>query len=288
MQRFFLILSIILFPGLLLAEGNIPARCTADRVNVRVRPVLGSEIVCQISKNETVDAIEKGDTWTKINAPFNSRCWVKKDYIKDNVVRVSKVNFRCGPGIAFPVLGSVTKGAKLDIIKKSGDWVRIKPPVKFPVWVSSQYIEYLEKKQPSAKKSAPKAKAVNKLSEILVKEIKPAPILSNQYKNKKESGKRNILARITVQPDKMLMHNALTHVELVSYAGLLQDMGVIINRPGTYKITLSGKWICLLKSPNLNLNPYVNHIVRIEGVVVAIAGTWDVPVVEVKRLQLIK
>lgn len=247
----------LLFPQFLYPA---PARVTGDRVNVRARPVPGSEIVTQLSMDEEVEVLEDGPEWTKIKAPVHSRCWVHGDYIGAGRIKGNSVNLRCGPGVAFPVLCQLERGAEVSIVEVAGDWVRIEPPAEFGVWVSSEYIEYPE--------------PVEAAEEVLEEEIVEEPILPPPVPE--------IPATVSVSPEE------IPKVELISCAGVLQDLGVIINRPGTYKLVSNEKWVCILKSPTLDLNPYVNRVVRIEGVEMAISSSWDVPVVEVKRLQVIK
>lgn len=256
MYRVFLVFLIIIFAHPLYATS---VKVAGDRVNVRARPVPGAEIVTQLSLDEEVEVLEKGSEWTKIKAPVHSKCWVHNDYIKAGRVTANGVNLRCGPGVAFPVLCQLTRGAEVSIIEVVGDWIRIEPPVEFGVWVSSQYLAYPE--------PAEIVEIVRE--EIVEEEILPTPTPE--------------IPTIVSVPQQ-----EIPEIELVSYAGILQDLGVIINRPGTYKLVSNDNWICILESPTLDLNPYVNRVVRIEGVAVAIASSWNVPVIEVKRLQVIK
>lgn len=227
-------------------------KVTANNVNVRVRPVLGSEIITQISLGEEVEVLEKGTEWTKIKAPVHSNCWVRGDYVKSGKIRAGAVNMRCGPGLAFPVLCQLERGMEINIVEVAGDWIRIEPPVEFGVWTSTQYLAFQE------------------------------PVEAEVVKEIEEEETPEIPVTVSVPKDE------IPNVELVTYSGVLEDLGIIINRPGTYKLISKGKWICILKSPTLDLNPYVNRVVRIEGVKVAVSSSWKAPIVEVKRLQVIK
>lgn len=238
----------------LFAEEFLRAKVIGDRVNVRIRPDINSEIVTQLSSGEEVIVLEKNEEWTNIRAPIHSKCWVHTECVEGTRIKSESVNMRCGPGLAFPVLTKLKKGTPLNIIEVFGDWVRIEPPVGFGVWVSSKYLEY--KPQTPSEKPSEKVEAV---------EEKPQP-------------------QIISAPEE-----ELSRVELVSYAGRLEDLGIIINRPGTYKLVSDkGKWLCIIKSPTLDVNPYINRSVRIEGVVLSKSSSWGVPVIELKRLSVIK
>lgn len=248
------------------------ARVTGDRVNVRAKPILGSEIVTQLSLNEEVLVVEETDEWAKIKGPVHSKCWVHSDYVKDGVITANGVNMRCGPGVAFPSLVKVNKNTKVNVIDESGDWVRVSPPVEFTVWVSSKYLEY----EGSVDKEA-EEKIVKVVEEETSKE---EPI---------ETEEEMEFVEVSVVPGTIsVSEDEIAGVKLKSYIGTLEDLGVIINRPGTYKLVARGKWVCILKSPTLDLNPYVNRVIRIEGVEISESSSWGVPVAEVKRLQVVR
>lgn len=243
------------------AEELLRAKVTTDRVNVRVRPDINSEIVTQLSSGEEVVVLEKNEEWTKIRAPIHSKCWVHSECVKEARIKSESVNMRCGPGLAFPVLAKLKKGTPINIKEVFGEWTRIEPPVEFGIWVSSKYLEY-KPKIPLLAGQIPSEKPPEKVEVV---EEKPQP-------------------QIISAPEE-----ELSRVELVSYAGRLEDLGIIINRPGTYKLVDDkGKWLCIIKSLTLDVNPYINRSVRIEGVVLSKSSSWGVPVIELKRLSVIK
>lgn len=251
----------------LLAEELLRARVTADRVNVRIRPDINSEIVTQLSSGEEVIVLERGDEWTKIKAPIHTKCWVYNECIEGDRIKSDSVNMRCGPGIAFPVLARLKKGTQINIIEVFGEWTRISPPVEFPAWVSSKYLQYLEELQVS-----PVAGPL--ISETTIQE----QTVRLQEPEFKES---RVISSISEEE--------IGRIELVSFAGRLEDLGVLINRPGTYKLVDGkGKWLCIIKSPTLDINPYIHRSVRIEGVVLSKSSSWGVPVIELKRLSVIR
>lgn len=258
LNRCYVILWVLLC-SISFAEDLRHAKVIGDRVNVRVRPEVNSEVVTQLSSGEDVVILESNDEWVKIKAPDHSKCWVNNECIDGTTVKKDLTNLRCGPGMAFPVLVRLENGTKVNIIEVFGEWTRIKPPVEFGVWVNSKYVECEKPKEEPVKE------------ETAEEQIVKAPIVEEK-------------PLIVSVPEK-----EIAGIELVSYAGKLEDLGMIINRPGTYKlVSEASKWICIIKSSTLDLNPYANRIVRIEGVVLAKSSSWDVPVIEAKRLQVVK
>lgn len=246
------VLIALFFCSLCNAEEH--AKVTGDSVNVRVRPDINSEIVTQLSLGEKVIVLEKRDDWARIKAPSHSKCWVYSECINGAAIKEDSTNLRCGPGLAFPVLAKLKKGTKINMVEVFGEWTRIEPPVEFGVWVNSKYLEY-EKK----------------LEEGIKKEVAEGPIIEEK-------------PQVVSVPEE-----EVSGIELASYAGKLEDLGIIINRPGTYKlISEENKWICIIKSLTLDINPYVSRIVRIDGVIISKSSSWGVPVLELKKLQVIK
>lgn len=246
-------------------EEILHKKVIGDRVNVRARPNANSEVVTQLSAGEEVVVLGTEGDWTKIAAPKHTKCWVSLAMVEGNIViKKDSVNLRSGPGVAYPVLAEIKKGTEIKIIENfNNEWIRIEPPVEFGVWVNSKYIEQEKSAEEKPKKEE--------------EQEQPEPVEA-------------VLPVVEQKPQTVSVpEEEIAGIELVTYAGKIEDLGMIINRPGTYKLLSdTGKWICIIKSPTLDLNPYVNRVVRLEGVVLAKSSSWDVPVIEVKKLMVIK
>lgn len=256
------------------AEELEHTKVIGNNVNVRVRPDANSEIVTQLRQGENVIVLEKQDEWTKIIGPSHSKCWVFKDGVNDSVIIKDSVNMRCGPGAAYPVLARLKKGTNVQVLETFGDWVKIDPPVEFGVWISSKYLEC----------NMPVKETEKEKKEII------KPVVEEPPSNKDSEGLQPSSADVPIgEPQISVSQEEISGIELVSFAGRLEDLGIIINRPGTYKlISGSGKWECIIRSPTLDVNPYINRIVRVEGVALAKTSSWNVPVIELKKLNVIK
>lgn len=265
--------------GLLLAAGPgvwSPASATSlssawtsgSRVNIRVRPDTNSEVVTQLQQGEQVRVLEKSDEWTKIVSPSHTQCWIHNSCLSGNTVSKDKVNLRCGPGVAYPVFTQLPRGTAITVVKVFGDWTRVLPPAEFGVWVSSRYLDY---QQPEGEKAIEKEITVSEEGIVITEPV--LPVTEAQPRIISVSGQE------------------IAGVKLVSYAGRLEDLGMIINRPGTYKLVSpegTGEWLCIIRSDTLDINPFINRIVRLEGVLVSESTSWKVPVIDVKRLCVIK
>jgi uncharacterized protein YgiM (DUF1202 family) len=117
-----------------------PAVSKQDRVNVRGRASIGSEVVASLHKGELVTVLEevtlskpKTDEpakWYRIVLPTNAAVWVHGDYVDKTAktVRPKLLNLRGGPSENYSVLGRVERGTTLNIIGEKAPWLKIEPP----------------------------------------------------------------------------------------------------------------------------------------------------------------
>jgi len=291
MYRIFLIvLMFSLFCSFSVIAEEVHTKVIGDRVNVRARPNADSEIVTQLALNEDVVVIEEQPGWTKIKAPLHSKCWVQSNFIENGMINKESVNLRCGPGTAYPVLVQMPKGTPVKTLEIFNDWTKIEPPVDFGVWVSAQYLEISKKEEAQSEKKEVQV-VEEKITEEKPTEIMEKTIVETESQEIPSSEVKEIpVASEVIVPETISVpESEIPAVELISFAGKLEDMGVVVNRPGTYKlISEKGKWICIVRSPTLDVNPYSGKVVRVEGVVLSKTSAWDVPVIELKRVTVIK
>jgi uncharacterized protein YgiM (DUF1202 family) len=288
MYRIFLIVLFFSFIcSFSLRAEEIHTKAIGDRVNVRARPNADGELVTQLALNEDVIVLEEQPEWIKIKAPSHSKCWVQSSFIDNGVINKEAVNLRCGPGTAYPILAQMPKGTAVKILEIFNDWTKVEPPVDFGVWVSAKYLAVLKKEE---------VKEEVKEQPIEEKVIEEQPVLiDEQTVSETETQKVSDLmagenSAVSEVPQGVAVpESEMSDIELVSFVGKLEDMGVIVNRPGTYKlISEKGKWICIVRSPTLEVNSYVGKIIRVECVILSKTSTWNVPVVELKRVTIIK
>ena len=262
----FVCLFLMVFGVTSYADEILEAKITGDRVNVRTKPSLNSEVIMQLNFNDKIEVLEQGEEWTKIKGPTEIKVWVHDSCITDNKIAKRLVNMRSGPGQAYCVLSRLERGTPVTIVEEFGEWKKIVPPVDFNVWVTSEYVGYGETVQEIVKEEP----------------VKKLAVLDKPVSENKIDSKEGL--RIISVPNQ-----EISDLRLVSYAGKLEDLGVLINRPGTFKlVSKDNKWLCIIRSNTLDVNPYVNRTVRIEGVILSEVTTWNVPVIELKRLCIIK
>lgn len=115
------------------------------KVRMRLRPDLDSRIIKELSKNELVTIVgEKEDFWA-VQAPAETKAYVFRSFILDNVVEGNRVNVRLEPSLDAPVLAHLNSGEKIEnptISPVNPKWFEITPPASARFYIAKEYIEY--------------------------------------------------------------------------------------------------------------------------------------------------
>ncbi len=148
-------LAVLLLVATLGAVGAPDQRAivTADRVNVRGRATLNSEIVTQLNQGEEVVLLEEipvknpspGEpaAWARIRLPANTPVWVFAPYIEpgQSVVNVSRLNLRAGPGENYSVLGRIERGTTVKEIRLEKNWMEIEAPGSSSAYIAASFLK---------------------------------------------------------------------------------------------------------------------------------------------------
>jgi uncharacterized protein YgiM (DUF1202 family)/beta-N-acetylglucosaminidase len=129
---------------------------TTARLNVRTGPGTSHSIVTTLDKDTKIELIAKQGNWYQI-AVGNTTGFVSGDYLKldkpseDNVEdsdqepisygeTTARLNLRSQPNTSSNVLTTLALGQKLEILKKEGNWYRVRAGHQSG-WVSADYVK---------------------------------------------------------------------------------------------------------------------------------------------------
>lgn len=227
---------------------------SANNVNIRAGASTNFEILGQLNKMDKVRVEGRSYRWYKIILPEQAQCFINKDYIyrrgKEGIVSADNVNIRAGRGTNYNVLGQLNSGDLVSILEEYESWFRIKPPENCIGWVHSDFVEYYARGElPQEKKLTPRS------------------IFTEEAKERKKP------AQIT-QPAPIA-------------SGVIDDLGVIINRPGRQKLMGDNGKIFYLKSETVNLARYVYYHVRIWGSMEEVPEL-KYPLITVEKIEVIE
>ncbi len=123
-----------------------------ERVNIRTRPSIASEVIQQLNTGTSVtilDRINLNDPqpgeprdWFRIAIPESTELWISSQYIDtaSNAVSASRLNVRAGPGQNFSVVGRIERGTIVEPLRVSAGWTAIKPLEATVAYVAQEYI----------------------------------------------------------------------------------------------------------------------------------------------------
>ncbi|WP_096190289.1 SH3 domain-containing protein [Evansella halocellulosilytica] len=114
---------------------------TASRLNVRASASTGSSIIGSLSNGTTVDLYGEEGSWYKVRVNGNWG-YVHKDYVKrdgssngsgsstdekigSGEVTASRLNVRASASTNSSIVGSLSRGAMVDIYEEQGSWYKI-------------------------------------------------------------------------------------------------------------------------------------------------------------------
>lgn len=153
-----------------LPPGTWIGSITGNKVNARGRATVFSYSVFSFNKDEpvlvlgavTLPAPKAGDPrkWLRIQVPANVALFVHKSYIanihtiqvpgpngqpvniKVGDVKASRLNVRAGAGEKYPKLGSIPRGATVQLTDRpaQGNWMEILAPETTEVFVAAQFV----------------------------------------------------------------------------------------------------------------------------------------------------
>jgi hypothetical protein len=130
----------ILLPFLLattLAAAGTRVCVTAEHTNLRYQNADNVEVACVVAKGQ--ELIVRGPlegNWLPVIPPDDVSVWVYAELVRKGAIIRDKTQLRSGPGLNFRVVGSLNHGIPVESRGRLGDWLKIKPPESFPLWVS--------------------------------------------------------------------------------------------------------------------------------------------------------
>ena len=124
------------------AEGDT-VYITADRLNIRSGPSTTYNKVGFLTNGYKVKLLEIQNGWGRISEGWISLNFVRKGGSSNGsvsagntvVVTADRLNIRQGAGTGYARVGSLTQGAKVDILEVNGNWGKIKQG-----WISLTYV----------------------------------------------------------------------------------------------------------------------------------------------------
>lgn len=123
-------------------DADVILKVTGDNVNLRAIADGESEVVSQVSRGTILYADKFfGEDWVSVAVPAGVAVWVYAELVRNDIVAVSKLSVRSGPGINYRTVGMLLKGEKVISHGTLNGWLKISAPKNCRVWISNKYVE---------------------------------------------------------------------------------------------------------------------------------------------------
>ena len=136
--------SIMLHTGMTTAFAATEYKViTADAVNFRSGPSTSYSSLGSFNKGDKVEYLGTSGSWAKVK--YNNKTGYVYGYYVGNYATITKyvtattLNVRSGAGTSYSVLGSLSKGTKVEVISTTNGWSKINYNGSIG-YVSSQYL----------------------------------------------------------------------------------------------------------------------------------------------------
>lgn len=156
------------------APDGVKITVLGDRVNLRNKPSLESEIITQASYGDVFTALSFTDMWIEISPPDTVSTWAFSPLLfEDKEVRIPEMNLRSGPGTQFARLGQIVRGTEVIVLESLGEWRRIMTPKEVTLWISRDFVQLPPSiEQPARPEPTPTATPVPIPTPITIVEVR--------------------------------------------------------------------------------------------------------------------
>lgn len=153
-----------------------------ERVNVRARPSLASEVICQLNTGSRVQILrhirsenQPGEPkeWYQIQVPDQATLWISSQYIDPDTqaVTASRLNVRVGRGTSFSVIGRLERNTIVKPIRSVAGWTAIQPLPGATAYLAAEFVGLVPEEIESSVSESPSVQAPPIVSEEEIPEI---------------------------------------------------------------------------------------------------------------------
>ncbi len=134
------------------AQAAEPTTVVGDRVNVRGKPSLRSEVITQLRDGETVIFLREitlsnpgpgePSRWAQIELPENTPVWISSKYVDPvtKAITADRLNVRSGQSLNHSIIGQLALGVTVKEIRTVGEWMEIETPKGAFAYVASDFL----------------------------------------------------------------------------------------------------------------------------------------------------
>jgi hypothetical protein len=248
-------------------------RVTGDRVSLRAKPDINSDLLDRAMRGEQMVYFEKTNGWVAVQAPESLDFWVAGEYVQNGVIQPEKLNVRSGPSLNYSVVAVLNKGDIVSLRGEFNNWLKIAPPRGSRVWISEDYVELIEPPKPKPViETIPEPELV----------IEPAPDPEVEASDEPEPVVESRQEKLP--PLILVMDKSRPQGNYEEIPGVLRRAN-----PGLYKLVLIADGfeepICLVRGKESQMERYLNRSMLLKGKMYW-AKDIDLPIIQPEKIHL--
>ncbi len=118
-------------------------RISKNKVRMRVQPNLDAKILKELSKDELIVVIGETEDFYAIQPPQDTKGYIFRTFVLDNVIEGNRVNVRLEPELESPIIAQLSTGDRVDgtISPLNSKWIEITPPSSVRFYIAKEYVE---------------------------------------------------------------------------------------------------------------------------------------------------
>ena len=119
-------------------------------LNLRTGPGSRYRIVIEMDHNTYVETLERAGNWVRLRHESGAIGWAHRRYLRPlkplpvryrvHSPRDGYLNLRTGPGTRFAIITPMYNGTRVQILERSGNWVRIYTEDGDDGWAHARYL----------------------------------------------------------------------------------------------------------------------------------------------------
>jgi SH3-like domain-containing protein len=237
------------------AQAATEVRVIGQRVNLRAKPDLQSEVSGQVNRGDRLTVKSMSGEWVEIVPPDSVKFWVHKDFIVENHVVPPRLNVRAGPGVNYSVVAVLPRDTPVKPLSSFGDWISIEAAEDASLWVSRELVEVIRVEPPRPPPAPPEPPTPQPVVETLPRPLPPTP-----------SPPPAPAAKAPEDLNLIPLEGQGAHVERT---GTLRLAGFVLGRPSRFRLTRTQghtyETLCYVRGNDNQLQSLVGRPVTIKG-----------------------
>lgn len=250
-------------------QGETRVRVTGQRINLRAKPSLQSEVVGQVADGETLNAKSFQDEWVEVAPPETVDLWVHREFVKDNRVTAVRLYVRAGPGINFSVVGTLGRDAAITPRGDFGEWIKVVPPPGSSLWVNRSYVQALDLEKVKAAVVPPPAEVAKPAEAAPAAPAQPAAVQAPAEEKAASAQEPAPAAQKSRVPPDLDLIPVEGQGRSVQREGVLRLAGIVIGRPSRFRLVRYDgnrvETLCYVRGNNSQLNSFLGQRLLIRG-----------------------